>query len=99
MLAILLPHEVFFITLKDQVVCPMVNKAYSCLAWSPSTKSKGMMLAASSHSIDLLDVHTGGIMKSFQNIFDDKSASGKGRRYLLVNLNCFKSIHLYHLRF
>jgi hypothetical protein len=76
-LAILLPNEVFFITLKDEIVCPTVNKSYNCLAWSPSSESKGMILAASDNSIDLLNAHTGVIFKSFQNIFDNNSASGE----------------------
>jgi hypothetical protein len=45
-----------------------------------------MVLAASANSIDLLNAHTGVIMKSFQNIFDDNSASGKWKNALFFHI-------------
>lgn len=68
-LALLMPQGIRFISPTTEYL-PKITVAYSSIAWSPSIQRKSrILLAARSNSIDVIDVITGSVVASHENIF------------------------------
>lgn len=83
-LAVVLPNELRFVLPKvDQLsALQSVKTSYNCVAWSPSSSSKGsFLLAAINNRIDVLDGITGKLIISFNAVTrSEKDEGGKWLR-------------------
>ena len=63
---------------------PQITTAYSSMAWSPFLQRKSRtLLAARFNSVDVLDIITGSVVASYENIFGADSSSS-GTYFLLI---------------
>lgn len=70
-LAVVLPNEILFVLPKvdQQSALESINKAYSCVTWSPSKSSeKVYLLAAVNNCIDVINGRSGKLITSFNEI-------------------------------
>ena len=72
--ALLLPDSIQFVDpnpLLTSEIYPTINAAYSCITCSPSMKRKSkIILAARQNCIDAIDVATGKVIVSFDNMIE-----------------------------